>query len=267
VTTLNPVTLVVGASGGIGAALVREFARHGHRLVLAARREEALAAVADGIAATGQPRPDIVAIDLTASGAIDRLAQELERRGVEPQNLVNSAGFGLLGLAHNLSRAEQLAMIELNVRVLTDLSLRFVESIRRHRGGILNVGSMTGFYPGPAMAVYHATKAYALSFGEALHVELKDTGVRVTTLCPGPVETDFMTRAGVRPGDYPQSLVLSAERVARDGYRGFMQGRRLVVSGFLNRLALLLPRLLPRTLLARLLGLSQQDRRRALRRG
>jgi uncharacterized protein len=264
---LEPVTLVVGASGGIGKALAREFATHGHRLVLAARREIALAAAADEIAALGLARPDVIAIDLASVGAGDCLARELRCRGLEPANLVNSAGFGLLGLAVRLSRDEQLTMIDLNARVLTDLSLRWVDSLARNRGGILNVGSVTGFYPGPAMAVYHATKAYVLSFGEALNCELKPKGVRVTTLCPGPVETDFMVRAGIRLGDYPRCLMLPVDRVARAGYDGFIKGRSIVVCGFTNRAALMLTRLLPRGTLAKLVGLSQQGRRRALRLG
>jgi hypothetical protein len=264
---MKAVTLVVGATGGIGAALARVFAQHGYQIVLVARRQAELVALAEAIAAGGAPQPEVIALDLAAPDACDALAQTLAQRGLEPANIVNSAGFGMLGLATNLSLAEQLAMIDLNARVLTDLSLRFTDSLIRHRGGVLNVGSLTGFYPGPAMAVYHATKAYVLSFGEALHAELKRKGVRVTTLCPGPVETAFMARAGVRVGDYPRSLVLGAERVARDGYRAFMRGRRIVVSGFVNKAALLLPRLLPRRLLTRLIGASQQDRRRALRRG
>jgi short-subunit dehydrogenase len=265
--TSQPITLVLGASGGIGEAMAVEFARHGHRLVLVARRETLLNSVADRLVALGQPRPDVIATDLAASGAGDLLAQELSRRRMEPANVVNSAGFGLLGLATRLSLDDQLAMIDLNMRSLTDLSLRWIESLARHRGGILNVGSLTGFYPGPAMAVYHATKAYVLSFGEALHSELKPKGVRVTTLCPGPVETDFMTRAGVRFGDYPQTLVRPAERVARDGYAGFLKGRSVVICGFSNHMVLALPRILPRGMLIGLVGMSQQDRRRALRRG
>ena len=266
-TALQPVTLVIGASGGIGEALAREFAKHDHRLVLVARREAPLSATADRIQAAGKPRPDLIAIDLAAAGAGDRLAQELEQRALEPAIVVNSAGFGLLGLAATLGRGEQLAMIDLNVRLLTDLSLRWIDSLARHRGGILNVGSLTGYYPGPAMAVYHATKAYALMFGEALHYELKSKGIRVTTLCPGPVETGFMARAGMRLGDYPRSLVLPVDRVARLGYDGFMRGRSVVVCGFANHAVLALLRLLPRAVATKLVGMSQQDRRRALRRG
>src|SRR5436190_14200442 len=164
-------------------------------------------------------------IDLGKAGAAVRIEDELRERGLEPQFLVNNAGFGLMGLAASLDRAQQLAMIDLNVRVLTELSLRFVPSLTRHRGGILNVASVASFMPGPGMAVYHATKAYVLSFSEALHRELGGQGVRVTALCPGPVVTDFMARAGIPEDHFPQFLSRPAERVAREGYDGLMRGQ------------------------------------------
>jgi len=247
-STNRPATLITGASAGIGAALARVFARNGHAIVLVARRDDKLAALADAIASDGGPRPQVLAVDLGRPGAVDRLADALHALSVEPDYVVNNAGFGLVGPAAALDRAEQLAMVDLNVRVLTDLSLRFVESLARQRGGILNVGSLAGFMPGPNMAVYHATKAYVLSFTEALHIELKPKGVRVTALCPGPVATEFQARAGMPANYFPRLLLRSAERVAQDGYDGLMQGRSLVVPGFANRLATMLPRLLPRAL-------------------
>jgi len=113
-------------------------------------------------------------------------------------------------------------MIDLNVRTLTELSLAFVDSLKRHKGGLLNVGSVAGFLPGPGMAVYYATKAYVLSFSEALHSELKSRGVRVTVLCPGPVPTEFAARAGLSKSMAPAILTLSADHGAEAGYRGLM---------------------------------------------
>ena len=235
----KPVTLITGASAGIGAALADAFAGHSHALVLIARRAPQLKALANAIAERGHARPRVIAIDLAQADAAERIEIELREAGCEPQFVVNNAGFGLLGDAAHLDRAEQLAMIDLNVRVLTDLSLRFVDSLARHRGGILNVASVASFMPGPGMAVYHATKAYVLSFSEALHHELKPLGVRVTALCPGPVETEFQARAGI-PGDYfPRFLARSPERVAREGYDGLMRGRRVVVPGSDNWVAAL----------------------------
>ena len=144
------------------------------------------------------------------------IADELRTRGLEPNFVVNNAGFGLVGAAAELDRAEQLAMIDLNARALTDLSLRFIDSLARHRGGILNVASVASFLPGPGLAVYYATKAYVLSFSEALHHELKPKGMRVTALCPGPVATEFQTRAGMPEGLFPvDSRPLGRARGAR----------------------------------------------------
>jgi uncharacterized protein len=245
---MQPICLITGASAGIGKALARVFARHGHALVLTARREAPMAALADAIAAAGHKRPHVIAADLGAPDGPARLAQALERQGLEPEIVVNNAGFGLLGEAANLNHAEQLAMIDLNMRALTDLSLRWLDSVMRHRGGILNVASIASFMPGPGMTVYHATKAYVLSFSEALHQELKSDGVRVCALCPGPVPTEFDQRAGIPHDYFPGLLARSATRVAQDGYAGFMGGHRVVVPGPENRIFTLLPRLLPRAL-------------------
>jgi short-subunit dehydrogenase len=245
------VTLITGASSGIGAELARVFAAHGNELVITARREANLAALADEIAASGRPRPTIVVADLAARDAVSKIAAELAAHGLEPQYIVNNAGFGLAGAAAALDRAEQLAMVDVNVRALTELSLAFIESLARHRGGILNVASIAGFLPGPDMAVYYASKAYVISFSEALAVELKHRGVRVTALCPGPVPTGFQTRAGLRAGGTGEGgpLALPARRVAELGYAGFMRGRRVVIAGAGNRVAVFFARLVPHALL------------------
>jgi len=261
---LRPVTVITGASAGIGVALARVFARHGHELALVARREDRLTALADEIAGRGARRPIVIADDLAKPGSAERIAEALAVHGAEPQYVVNNAGFGLVGLAATRDRAEQLAMIDVNVRALAELSLGFVDSLARHRGGLLNVGSMAGFLPGPGMAVYYATKAYVLSFSEALHSELRFRGVRVTVLCPGPVPTEFAERAGVKGGLAPGLLTQSAEQVAEAGYRGLMRGRRTVVPGTANKLVTLAIRVVPRRFLLRLVD-ARQSRRRSAR--
>jgi len=160
-----------------------------------------------------------------------------------------------------VDRAEQLAMIDLDVRALTDLSLAFIDSLKRRRGGILNVASIAAFLPGPGMAVYYASKAYVLSFSEALHRELKPKGVRVTALCPGPVPTEFQARAGMGDDALPGFLTRSAEQVASDGYCGLMQGRRVVVPGAANRAVTMALRLAPRGLLLDLIARQQRGPR------
>src|SRR6185437_15704632 len=172
------VTLITGASAGIGVELARVFARHGHELALVARREDRLNALADKLAALGPRRPIVIAADLAAPGAVQKIADELRANNAEPNFIVNNAGFGLVGLAGTRDRDETLQMIDVNVRSLTELSLAFVDSLARHKGGLLNVGSVAGFLPGPGMAVYYATKAYVLSFTEALSSEFKARGIR-----------------------------------------------------------------------------------------
>jgi len=192
----------------------------------------------------------------------ERLAQELTARKLEPAFLVNNAGYGLLGPAARLDRADQLAMIDLNCRSLTDLSLRFVDSLARHRGGILNVASISGFIPGPGMSVYNATKAFVISFSEGLRRELKPKGVRVTALCPGPVPTEFQARAGIMDVHYPRGFDRTAEDVARQGYRGLMRGQRVVIPGLANKLvAQLAARLTPRRVLLAQLDARQLKQR------
>jgi short-subunit dehydrogenase len=260
---MTPVTIITGASAGIGAALARTFAAHGHELVLVARRRQRLEQLAAEIASGGRPKPVTLPIDLASPNTAAWIGQALAARRLEPHYVVNNAGFGLVGSASSLDLAEQLGMIDLNVRTLTDLSLAFVESLARHRGGVLNVASVAGFFPGPRSAVYYASKAFVLSFSEALHIELKPKGVRVTCLCPGPVPTEFQARAGVAEERMPRLLIQTAEQVAEEGYRGLMKGRRLVVPGFGNKaVAGVVPRIVPRRLLLGLLA-ARQGRRQA----
>jgi len=256
----NPVTVVTGASVGIGAALARVFARNGHEVALVARREKEMTLLATEIAVWAKHKPHVTAADLQRSDAPARIAHELLGRGLEPAIVVNNAGFGLHGAAAEIDRAEQLAMIDLNVRALTDLSLRWIDGIVKHKGGILNVASVAGFMPGPGMAVYYASKAYVLSFSEALSRELEPLGVRVTVLCPGPVRTEFQLRAGLDLKSPPLLLGRTADQVAQAGYDGFMAGKRLVIPGVGNKIVSLLPKLLPRGLVLRTLESYQRDR-------
>ena len=253
-------TLITGASSGIGAELARIFASKGHRLALVARRADRLETLAGEIVASGGARPIIIPCDLEAPDGGDKVAAALAAEGVEVEYVVNNAGFGKFGRAIKIDRAQQLGIIAVNIRTLTDLSLRFSDQLIRHRGGILNVGSIAGFLPGPGMAVYYASKAYVLSFTEALHEELGPLGVRVTALCPGPVPSEFQARAGFRPGFDSAVLNVSAADVALAGYRGLMANKRVVMPGVGVKIVPFLLRLFPRGFVLAAVGKLQLKR-------
>ena len=255
------VTLITGASAGIGAELARIFASHGHRVALVARRADRLGKLADEIAAAGGTAPIVISCDLAQADAGDRIAAALAAEGVEVEYLVNNAGYGLFGRAIDRDRAEQLGIVAVNIRALTDLSLRFADQLVRHRGGILNVGSIAAFLPGPGMAVYYASKAYVLSFSEALRQELAPLGVRVTALCPGPVLSEFQARAGFLPGFDSAILNVSAEDVAKAGYRGLMANKRAVLPGLGIKVVPFLLRLFPRGFILAAVGRFQLRKR------
>ena len=256
------VTLITGASAGIGTELARVFASKGHRVVLVARRADRLTKLAEEIVAGGAAAPIVIACDLEQPDAGDKIAATLASEGVEVEYVVNNAGFGLFGNAIELDRAQQLGMIAVNIRMMTDLSLRFSDQLIRHRGGILNLGSIAGFLPGPGMAVYYASKAYVLSFSEALRAELATSGVRVTVLCPGPVPSEFQQRAGFAPGLDSTILNVSAAHVAKDGYRGLMANKRLVLPGVSIKLVPFLLRFFPRSFILAAVGSFQLRKRK-----
>jgi short-subunit dehydrogenase len=259
----TPVAIVTGASAGIGAELARVFARNGHTVMLVARREDRLREIADEIAVPGKPKPLVLALDLAERNAADAIKAALVANDCEAQYVVNNAGFSVIGPAAELDRAEQLAMIDVNMRALLDLSLAFTDHLVKHRGGILNVGSLAAVMPGPSAAVYYASKAFVLSFSEALHQELKAHGVRVTCLCPGPVLTEFQARAGVATAKAISPFDVPADRVAAEGYRGLMRGKRIVVPGLIPKLLFaLVPRVVPNSWLLPRLEARQLNRKR-----
>ena len=255
------VTLITGASAGIGTELARVFASNGHRVVLVARRADRLKTLSGEIIAAGGAMPIVIPCDLEQSDAGDKIAAVLAAEGVEVEFVVNNAGFGLFGNAIEMDRVEQLGIIAVNIRAVTDLSLRFSDQLIRHRGGILNVGSIAGFLPGPGMAVYYASKAFVLSFSEALRRELAPRGVRVTVLCPGPVPSEFQARAGFEPGFDSAVLNVSASDVAQAGYRGLMANKRAVLPGLGIKTVPFLLRLFPRGFILGAVGRFQLRKR------
>jgi uncharacterized protein len=228
-------TLITGASGGIGYELAKLFARDHHNLVLVARSADKLAQIATELQAHGVT-VKIIALDLAAPPAAKFLFDQLEREGITIDILINNAGFGVFGEFAQKPEAEILGQIDLNIRALTELTRLFVPSMVKHRSGrIMNVASTAAFQPGPLMAVYFATKAYVLSFSEAIANELRHSGVSVTCFCPGATHTDFAKRAGLENSRlFKQLGAMSAEKVALDGYRAVMEGRTLAISGVHN---------------------------------
>ncbi|MCA6118655.1 SDR family oxidoreductase [Bradyrhizobium sp. WSM 1738] len=255
------VTLITGASAGIGTELARVFASRGHRVALVARRADRLATLASEIETAGGAAPIVIPCDLAQPDCGDRIAEALVESGVEIEYLVNNAGFGVFGRAIQRDRSNQLEIIAVNIRALTDLSLRFSDHLIRNRGGLLNVGSIAGFLPGPGMAVYYASKAYVLSFTEAMRAELAPHGVRVTVLCPGPVPSEFQARAGFRPGYDTAILNVSPAHVARQAYSGLMANKRAVLPGLGIKVVPLMLRLFPRSFVLGAVGRFQLRQR------
>jgi uncharacterized protein len=230
------IALVTGASEGLGAEFARLFAERGHDLALVARRGDKLEALADEIAARGRPRPLVIVMDLAAPDAPEKLVAAVKDAGAQVEYLVNNAGYGLNGAFHELPLADQLAMIDLNVRTLTALAYRFIPDLVATRGGMLNVASIAAFAPGPGMSVYYASKAFVLSLSEALHEELRPLGVRVTALCPGPVVTGFQARAGMGEAAFAAPPgVAGARETVEAAYAGLKSGRRVVTPGVVNQ--------------------------------
>ena len=255
------VTLITGASGGIGAGLARVFARHRHDLALVARGRGKLEPLADEIAASGRPRPLVLVFDLIEQGAATEIAAALEAAGATPEILVNNAGFGLAGEAARLDPAEQLAIVDLNIRAVVEITLCFLSAIRAARGKILNVASVAAYFPGgPGMAAY-ASKSFILSFSLALSQELPSQGVTVSALCPGYTKTDFQARAGFGPNmDLARLPASTAMEVAEAGYAGLIAGRREIVPGSLNKLSISLLPFLPKTRILAVISRLQQNR-------
>ena len=239
--------LITGASSGIGKSLARLFARDGYGLVLVARRAEALQEIAEDLAKAYSVPVTGLAVDLARTGGVNMLLDSLRASAIEVDVLVNNAGFGMQGAFTALPVERQLEMIQLNLTTLTELTGRLMPGmLARGRGGVLNVGSTAGFQPGPFMAVYYATKAYVVSFSEALAEELSGSGLLVTCLAPGPTATGFATEAGAADAALFRGDVMDVDEVARIGYDGWKDGKALVIAGHRNRLRAFAVRLFPR---------------------
>lgn len=256
---IRPAVVIAGASRGIGRAIAKVAARDKGPVVLVARSHDDLAASADEVRHAGG-EAFTLELDLFSPDASARLADFLTVNNLCCDVLVNSAGYGLRGAATTLPVEGQLGIIDLNIRALTDLSLHFLPAmVARGRGGVLNLGSIAGFMPGPNMALYYASKSFVRSFSEALHQELRRTGVTVTCVAPGPVATEFLQRSGAdRVALFKVLPRVDADYVAERAWRGFKSGRRLVIPGISAKLAAFAAAWLPSAIMLPLIGRLQR---------
>jgi hypothetical protein len=247
---MRPVTLITGASAGLGAEFARQCAKRGEALVLVARRRGRLEALAAEIGGA----PHILVADLAKAGAAGSLIAELEAEGLSVGTLINNAGFGLAGKFAEQPLDRLTEMIELNVRTLVELCYLVLPGMReRGAGAILNVASTAAFQPGPNMAVYYASKAFVLSFTEALHHELKGTGIRVSALCPGPTESEFSEVAESHSPTL-ERMKGPADAVVRAGLEGLDANKAVVIPGWKNKVTANASRFLPRATMRRIVG-------------
>ena len=244
----NPETvLVTGASSGIGLELARCFAADGCRLILVARNTAAMETLAQDLRQKFRVEVHVLTADLSQPATPKRIFNELETAGITVDVLVNNAGFGAHGAFVEMSLAWQMEMLQVNIAALTELTGLFLPGmIQRRRGGILNVGSVAGFQPGPGMAVYYATKAFVLSFTEALGEELQGSVLNISVLCPGPTASNFGNLARCQKVSKLQTAKMPAEVVARHGHKAFTKAKLTAVPGFSNHLLVFLNRILPR---------------------
>lgn len=246
--------LVTGASAGIGIDLAECFAKDGYNLIVTARSADALRAVAERLAKSYKVTATPIAVDLGAIGGGAELAEEIRSRGLTVDVLVNNAGYGHAGAFDGSEADVQLGMLDLNNRALVELThIYWPGMLANKRGGVLNVASTAAFQPGPLMAVYYASKAFVLSFSEALWEEVRGTGVHVSCLCPGPTRSKFRERAGTGATRLSRAgTPMSSMSVARLGYSAWRNNKRVEVTGLRNKVLAQLVQILPRTTVLRL---------------
>jgi short-subunit dehydrogenase len=246
---MKKTALITGATSGLGYEFVKLFANDGYNLVLVARNEKKLEEIKQSYT---NIEVTIIPKDLSGRGAAKVVFEEMENRGIDIDVLVNNAGFGLMGKFDELDIQKQLNMIQLNVSALTELTYYCLQKMKqRNSGKILNVASTAAFQPGPLMAVYYATKAFVLSFSEALVEELSGSSITVTTLCPGATKTNFGSVASVESTKM-FSKAMASDLVAKSGYEALMRGKRVIITGGLNKAGALGAKFMPRSIAAKI---------------
>jgi len=254
---MSKTVLITGATSGLGYEFVKLFANDGFNLVLVARNEQKMKEIKDKFK---NVEVTIISKDLSLPDSVKEVYEEVKKRNINLDVLVNNAGFGLLGNFDQLDIRKQTEMIQLNITALTQLTYYFLPEMKKKKSArILNVASTASFQPGPLMAVYYATKAYVLSFSEALVEELRGSNVTVTTLCPGATKTNFGAVANVE-NTKMFSNAMSSEVVAKQGYSALFKGKRVIITGTLNSIGAYAAKFFPRSITAKIAKYVGQEK-------
>ena len=245
---LNIYTIITGGTEGIGFELAKLFAANKHNLVIVARNETKLKKIKCEFEKEYKIAVEIIQVDLSVDKSCEKVIRIVEEKNLIVDNLINNAGVGSLGSFHESEDGFEEKLININIIALTNLTKYFLKKmIERRNGGILNVASTAAFIGGPKMAIYYSSKAYVLSLTEALHDEAREFGIRVSCLCPGPVGTSFQEKAGIKKSEKAKKYLMSASKVAEVAYIGFFKGKAIIIPGYMNKLLILVNKLIPRS--------------------
>ncbi len=241
--------LITGGTEGIGLELAKLFAKDNCNLIIIARNKEKLLKVKNQLESKYNITVDILSLDLSIHSSCDKIFDFVDKKNISVDYLINNAGIGSFGFFHKGECGFEENLININIISLTNLTKYFLEKmIEKNHGGIMNVASTAAFIGGPKMAMYYSSKAYVLSLTEALHEEVKDLGIRVSCVCPGPVKTSFQSKAGIKKSEKAKKYLMDAEKVAKIAYEGFFKGKAIIIPGYKNKLLVWGTKLLPRSI-------------------
>jgi short-subunit dehydrogenase len=240
-------TLITGGSEGIGLELAKLFAEEKNNLIIVAKNKDKLIKIKNDFETEYMVKVEVIQCDLSVNKAWKQIISFVEEKNFIVDNLINNVGIGSFGFFHEANNDFEEKLINININTLTNLTKYFInDMVKRGNGAILNVASTAAFVGGPKMALYYASKAYVLSLTEALHDEVKDLGVRVSCLCPGPVKTSFQEKSGIRKSEKAKKYLMTANKVAKEAYLGFLKGKVIIIPGYKNKLLVLVNKLIPR---------------------
>jgi len=254
---LNTYTLITGGTEGIGLELAKLFAINKHNLIIVARNQDKLEDIKVKFEKEYKIIVEIIQNDLCVDKSCEKIIKIVEEKNFTVDNLINNAGVGSFGFFSEAEEGFEEKIININIITLTALTKYFIKSmIKRGEGGILNVASTAAFSGGPKMSMYYSSKAYVLSLTEALHEEVKELGIRVSCLCPGPVKTSFQEKAGIKKSEKAKRYLMDASKVAEEAYVGFINGKAIIIPGYKNKLLILANKLIPRALSRKIIFMS-----------